>query len=446
MSPGYKSSLKPLTLTAIIFFTVSGGPYGLEPLLKNVSAPLAIALLVITPLLWSVPAILMVLELNSMMPKEGGYYWWVKEALGRKWGFFEGWWSWLFTVVDLAIYPVLFVQYLTYFFPGVDALQIPLCLGIIWVCTLLNLLGVLTVGRSSVILGAAVLLPFGVLFVSLFSTHSPGIPTGQSLLPSNGIVGLAMGLFTVMWNYLGWDNSSTVAEEVQKPVKSYLIGMGVAFTLIVLGYVFSTLAATTTGIDPTVLESEGFPSLGMLVGGWWLGAFIALGGMASALGLFLSILCAVSRLPKVMADDQLLPELFGRMTRRTAVPHISIITCSLIVSGMILWGFSNLLIIDVTLYGSALMLEFISLAVMRVKRPDAERPFRIPLTTPGILVLIALPALCILVAVFAILSSTNIHTGAALFAIGAVATGPVAWFFARKNPAPVEVEERRTGT
>jgi amino acid transporter len=113
----YRTALRPLSLTAIIFFTVSGGPYGLEPLLNNVAPGLALALIILMPLLWSVPVMLMVLELTSMMPEEGGYYRWVQEALGRRWGFYEGWWSWLYTMVDLAIYPVLFVQYLTYFLP-----------------------------------------------------------------------------------------------------------------------------------------------------------------------------------------------------------------------------------------------------------------------------------------------------------------------------------------
>jgi amino acid transporter len=134
-----------------------------------------------------------------------------------------------------------------------------------------------------------------------------------------------------------------------------------------------------------------------------------------------------------MADDRLMPAVFGRMTSRTAVPHVSIIACSLIVSGMILWSLSNLLIIDITLYGAALVLEFLTLVVLRVRRPHAERPFRIPAGTAGVIVLSALPTLCILIAVFAILSAKNAHTYAALFALAAVATGPVAWLFAKRD-------------
>jgi amino acid transporter len=120
--------IRPIQLVAVIFFTVSGGPYGLEPLLTYAGQHGAILLLLLTPLLWDVPAIYTVLELNSMMPVTGGYYKWVKYALGNRWGFYEGWWTWLYTFVDLAIYPVLFVIYADFFFPGADAYKLPLCL------------------------------------------------------------------------------------------------------------------------------------------------------------------------------------------------------------------------------------------------------------------------------------------------------------------------------
>src|SRR3984957_19800377 len=78
--------IRPLQLVAVIFFTVSGGPYGLEPLISYAGQHAAILILLITPVLWDLPAIFTVLELNSMMPVTGGYYQWVKRTLGKRWG------------------------------------------------------------------------------------------------------------------------------------------------------------------------------------------------------------------------------------------------------------------------------------------------------------------------------------------------------------------------
>src|SRR6476661_1755115 len=141
--------LRILPLAAVIFLTVSGGPYGLEPLLSYGGSHGALLILMLTPLLWDVPTIFVVMELNSMMPVTGGYYQWVKRALGLRFAFYEGWWTWLYTFVDLAIYPVLFVEYLSFFFPGIEAYKIPLCLAMIWISAGLNILGIVPVGKSS---------------------------------------------------------------------------------------------------------------------------------------------------------------------------------------------------------------------------------------------------------------------------------------------------------
>jgi len=170
--------IRPIQLVAVIFFTVSGGPYGLEPLVSYAGQHSALIILLITPLLWDIPAIFTVLELNSMMPITGGYYKWVKHTLGTRWGFFEGWWTWLYTFIDLAIYPGLFVVYASFFFPWLMDYRIPICLVFIWLSALLNILGIVPVGKTSLILGAAVVTPFIILFVLAFYHHSvTTIPT-----------------------------------------------------------------------------------------------------------------------------------------------------------------------------------------------------------------------------------------------------------------------------
>ncbi|HTY36286.1 MAG TPA: APC family permease [Bacteroidota bacterium] len=425
---GARGLLRPIQLTAVIFFTVSGGPYGLEPIIQYVGGGFALALILVTPLLWVLPAILMVLELNGMMPLNGGYYQWVKSGLGLKWGFYEGWWSWLFTFTDLAIYPVLFVQYLSFFVPEAAAYKIPVCLAIIWVSAILNLLGILPVGRSSVLLGLCVLVPFGILFGAAVHKGFSFTLTGMTLQTHGmGFTVFGMGMYTVMWNFLGWDNASSFVEEVHRPVRSYLVSTIAAFFLIVGFYFVSIWTGTATNMDAEVLTARGFPSLGLLVGGWWLGAIMSFGGIASALGLFLSILLAISRVPKAMADDGLLPEALSRVHPKHHVPHVSIIVCAVVVSGMIFWEFGDLLIIDVTLYGAALVLEFISLVVLRVRRPEDHRPFKIPLNVSGLIAMTVLPALCLVTALAAALSARTVYTNATLFAIGAVLTAPIAW-------------------
>ncbi|MDB5116964.1 MAG: hypothetical protein JWQ79_2456 [Mucilaginibacter sp.] len=426
-STKYLKKIRPLQLVAVIFFTVSGGPYGLEPLLAYAGQHGALLVLLITPLLWDVPAIFTVLELNSMMPVTGGYYKWVKYALGTRWGFYEGWWTWLYTFVDLAIYPVLFVEYASFFFPDLQTYKVPVCLCIIWASAGLNILGIVPVGRVSLFLGAAVLAPFIILFVLAFYHHSGGLFIPSPSLKGVAFPSLGMALYTVMWNCLGWDNTTTYAEEVEKPVRSYLISMFIAFAMVIIIYFLVIWVAQLSGINAAVLTDKGFPALGTLIAGRWLGSLLALGGMASTLGIYAAVLLSVSRVPQVMAEDSLLPAHLNKLHSRFQTPYISIIICSAVVSLMILWTFADLLIIDVTVYGAGLSLEYIALIKLRISNPDTPRPFKIPLNVTGLCLLLLLPVTVYFVALGGAFSSTAQTIKPAVFAIIALLSAEIFW-------------------
>ena len=432
--------IRPIQLVAVIFFTVSGGPYGLEPLLTYAGQHGAILLLLLTPLLWDVPAIYTVLELNSMMPVTGGYYKWVKYALGNRWGFYEGWWTWLYTFVDLAIYPVLFVIYAGFFFPGADAYKLPLCLVFIWTSAGLNILGIVPVGKVSLFLGAIVLTPFIILYVLAFYHHAGSIALPALSLKGISFPSLGMALYTIMWNCLGWDNTTTYAEEVENPIQSYLTSTFIAFAIVIVVYFLVIWVSQFSGISAARLKDEGFPAVATIIGGHWLGALIAVGGMASCLGIYASVLLSVSRVPMVMAEDKLLPSKLNKQHKRFNTPYISIIVCSVVVSAMVHWDLEALFIIDVTIYGAGLALEYISLIKLRINEPDTYRPFKIPLGVKGLCMVIALPTIIYFVAFTGALSSTQNGVMAALFAFILLCSAELLWQIVKRRKAFIKQE------
>jgi amino acid transporter len=421
-----KKKLHVWQLAAVIFFTVSGGPYGLEPLLGYAGEHAALLFLIITPFLWDVPALLTVLELNSMMPETGGYYQWVKKTLGLRFGFYEGWWTWLYTFVDLAIYPVLFVEYLSFFFPQAHAFKIPVCLVIIWSGALLNILGISPVGKTSLLLSVLVIVPFIILFILAVKDPAPFALPAPSL-KGVSFSSMGMALYTVMWNFFGWDNASTYAEEVDNPAQTYLKSVLISFATVIVLYVMVITASLHFKINAGTLNDQGFPALGLLAGGYWLGAAIAIGGMAGALGLFSAVLLSVSRVPEVMAHDKLLPAKIYSLHPKYGTPYISIIICAIVVSFMILWTFQDLIVIDVTLYGAGLFLEFITLLVLRIKAPDMSRPFRIPLPVHGLFALFLIPVIVFSIALSGALIAEGKMFLPAIFAVGALVSAEVAW-------------------
>src|SRR5713101_9059443 len=200
-----RNKLTLLPLAAATFFMVSGGPYGLEELVQQSGYLMALAILVLLPLVWSFPTGLMVGELSAAIPAEGGFYVWVRRAMGPFWGFQEAWLSLVASVFDMAIYPTLFTLYLGRLFPALAVGHRPLLLGaaMIAVCALWNLRGARSVGWGALVMSAILLAPFAVLGVASLCSPPDGPPAPASLS------GLWAGVLVALWNYMGWDNAST---------------------------------------------------------------------------------------------------------------------------------------------------------------------------------------------------------------------------------------------
>lgn len=114
---------KPLTLLpliALIFYDVSGGPFGIEDAVNAGGPLLAILGFLLLPLAWSVPEALITAELATAFPENSGFVAWVTAAFGPWWGFQEGFWKWLSGVTDNAVYPVIFLTYLQQVVPVLE--------------------------------------------------------------------------------------------------------------------------------------------------------------------------------------------------------------------------------------------------------------------------------------------------------------------------------------
>ncbi len=309
-------------LIAATCFMVSGGPYGLEDLVRDSGYAAAVLILLITPLIWSIPTALMVGELASAVADEGGYYVWVRRAFGPFWGFQEAWLSLIASIFDMALYPTLFVAYLSQIFPqlGIGHRGIALGVAMIAVCALWNLRGASSVGRSSLILGLLLLTPFAVIVINSI-VMAPLTP--DAVHHHQGSTSLLMGILVAMWNYMGWDNASTIAAEVESPQRTYPRAMAFSVLAVTSIYVVSVAAAWHAGIDPEIFHTGGWAGVGQLLGGHWLQLAIVLGGCLSAFAMFNSLVMSYSRLPYAMAKDNLLPKVFLMTVKSTDAPWVA---------------------------------------------------------------------------------------------------------------------------
>lgn len=426
--------LTTLPLVAATYFMVAGGPYGLEELLAKAGVWRAALVIVVTPFVWSLPTSLMVAELGAAIPEEGGYYAWVKRALGPFWGFQEAWLSLAASVFDMAIYPTLFVTYLARLWPAVGAHPTLVGGAMIAACVGANLGGAKAAGRASEALSVVLLAPFVLFVIYAFYKHS-GAAVAVAPPKDGDLLG---ALLVAMWNTMGWDNASTVADEVVRPQRTYPIAMLASVALVALTYAVPVVAVGVAGIDVRAWDTGAWVEAGGAVGGPWLATLVVVGGVACGVGMFNALLLSYSRIPAALADDGFLPKVFARRTRRTDAPWVSLVACSVAWAAMLGLSFDRLVTLDILLYGSALLLEFVALVVLRVREPDLARPFKAPGGLPGAIALGVGPA--VLLALSLVAGEREDVGGVSALAIGAaVALGGVPLYFAlrpRRDRAP----------
>ncbi len=363
---------------------VSGGTYGTEEIVHGAGYGRGILILLFLPVLWCLPTAFMIGELSSALPQEGGYYAWVRRGLGNFWGFQEAWLSLAASIFDMAIYPTLFVFYLKQMSPwfGMGNHGIYAGLFVIATCAVLNLAGIRVVGITSLWLFFLLSAPFALIVV--LAPFKMGSIAEVSATPSTTGLGLIGGVLIAMWNYMGWDNASTIAQEVERPQRTYPKAMIAAVILVALTYVLPFLAVSVAGVPSSLFGEDGSWAVvagaigGKILGIEWLRFLIVLGGMMSAFGMFNALVMSYSRLPLAMARDGMLPKFFGKTSGKSQAPWVAIIVCAGCWALCLGLGFKKLVTLDIMLYGASLMLEFVTLVVLRIREPELKREFRVP--------------------------------------------------------------------
>ena len=424
MTGRLRRELGLVPLAAVVFFNVSGGPYGIEDVVPSFGPGLALALLLLTPLVWSLPVSLVMSELASALPDEGGYVAWVRRAFGPFWSFQVGWWSWLDSFVDVAIYPALFVEYARFWHPAMTPSERwLLALAFIALLTVLNVLGVRPVGRAAVMLALAALLPVAALAVAgawtiRVAPWTPFLAERQSLG-----AGLGLGLAVVMWNYGGWDTPSTTLGETRRPERAFRAALMLTLPIVVAGYVLPITAALASGTsDWTTWSTGSLPRIAAAVGGPWLGHAVALGAVLSTAGLFMSLVLTNSRLPFVLARDHLMPAALGRVHARFGTPWVAIVASAAVYAAFAAFSFRDLIILNVWLYSLSLLVELAAFVRLRIAEPALPRPWRVPGGAPGMILVATLPTAF---ALFAMANAGPRNTAAGILA---ALTGPAVYW------------------
>lgn len=384
-----------LHLIFLIFYEVSGGPFGVEDSVQAAGPLLSLLGFLVFPLIWSVPEALITAEMGTMFPENGGYVVWVSTALGPYWGFQQGWMKWLSGVIDNALYPVLFLDYLK---SGIPALagglpRVAAALALTFLLTYMNYRGLAIVGSVAVLLGIFSILPFVVMGLVAI----PKLEPSRWFVMNLHDVDWNLYLNTLFWNLNYWDSISTLAGEVDNPKKNLPKALFFALILVVLSYFFPLLVGTGAIPLNRDLWTDGyFSDIAKILGGVWLRWWIQGAAAMSNMGMFVAEMSSDSFQLLGMAERGMLPEFFAKRSRH-GTPLIGILFSA---SGVILlsWlSFQEIIAAENFLYCFGMILEFIAFVLLRIKCPVASRPYKIPVGTVGAILMCIPPTILICV-------------------------------------------------
>ena len=417
---------------ALLFAYCAGGPFALESMISTSGPGLGLTFLLVVPLLFAVPIALATAEMTTLMPVEGGFYRWSRAALGEFWGFQSGWWNWTGTFLMAASYGVAMADYLESWFPMHSrAEHWAVAFAFLAVVAYLNVCGIHLVGKLTLILLLTMAVPLVVFIVmgfhqAHFNPFHPFLPTGA---PWQGAFGL--GLAIALWSYAGYEQLSTVIEEVENPARNFPIGLAIVVPLAIGIYVI-TLSAGLAALGNWREWDTGYlVTAARLVGGSGLGTGVFIASVIGNFVLLESTLLSVTRIPLTMAEDGYLYAGLAKVSARFGTPVRSILLTTVFCAGLAFFTVPQLIGVYAWTRMATSTLTVLSFLQLRRKYPDAPRSFRVAGGWVG--------AVAIVVAPTALFAWAMFYSDAATRKWGLVnlASGPVAYLWVRYR--------RRTG-
>jgi amino acid transporter len=376
-----------------MFSYTTGGPFGLESMVSTSGPGMALLYLLLIPVFWCIPVSLVSAELTTAMPVEGGFYRWSRFAFGDLWGFLAGWWNWSASFLLGGSYAVLFTDYLSnYYFPQIAGWKHWLVsFLLIAVITWLNVRGIQMVGKAATAFELFIFIPVIAVVVLGFVKwhHNPFVPLVPPHRPFREVfgVGLALGL----WLYSGYEQLSTVAEEVQDPQRTYPRALALVVPLSIATYFLPTFAALAAAGNWPDWKDGYFSTAAEIIGGPGLGNLMTIAAMVANVSLLNSTVLTTTRMPFVLAEDGYLPACLTRRHPRYGTPWIAILISAAIYAALAWHSLGDLISIYVWLRAATTVLTVLSAWGLRRKYPGMPRPFRIPGGAVGLHYVIALP-------------------------------------------------------
>jgi len=427
-SSSQHAALKRISLApfiAVLYAYCAGGPFGFEAIVSTSGPGMALIFLLTIPLLFSVPVSLATAEMATAMPVEGGFYRWTRAAFGDFWGFQCGWWNWTGTFLMSGAYGVIMADYIAGLTPLTKLQHWLIAFSFLVLVTWLNVLGIKLVGNLTLFLLFIALVPT-LIFTVLGFTHAqsnplhPWFPPDKPWQQSFGD-GLALGL----WVYSGYEQLSTVTEEVENPARNFPLALAIVVPLAVLSFVLPFAAGlASVGQWQTWDVNHFVPAARQLAGPWLEWAMFAAAAICTFV-LLDSTLLSASRLPFTMAEDGFLHHSLAKLHPKYGTPARAILISLPVLAVLAQFSLVRLIAVYAFFRAASTVMTLLSVWRLREGAPELERKFLVPGGAIGMAVVVAAPTLLF---AWALINSEGVTR---LWAVAGLSMGPLLYVYLR---------------
>jgi basic amino acid/polyamine antiporter, APA family len=323
-------------------------------------------------------------ELGGLFPHSGGEYVYLREAYGPAFGFLSGWVSfWIAFPGSIATLAAGLGATLAPLF-GWTGTRAPVLIGGVAIVglTLINAFGLRPGKWTQNILSLAKLAVFAILLLLGVVLPHPGVPTGLFPFFAGGETahGIAVALVPVLFAYTGWNAATYVGGEMRDPRRSLGRALTLGTALCILLYLLINLVyLRAMPVDELVATKEPARVAAMRLGGKAAAAVLSpLVALCVASSIQASVLVG-PRIYRAMALDGLFFRAFERLHPKTQVPLVALSAQSLVAIVLLVSGsFDQLLTFATSPIVAFSTLTVAAVIVLRLRRPQATREFRVP--------------------------------------------------------------------
>ncbi len=390
-------------------------------------------------------------ELAAALPEAGGEYVYLSAAYGPFWGYLYGWTQlWVAKSGSIATLAAGFYTYLTAFFPvlGIPVFIVPLHIGpggslleihygqlvaiaLIVILASVNYVGVRSGGNLQVFVTAVkMLLIAGIVLIGLFSGKGDFSHFAAHISSVRGIAGFFAAMVSALWAYDGWNNVSMVSSEIREPQRNLPRSLILGTAAVIATYLLINIAYFYVLTPAQVASSHRVAAdmMSNLYGSAAAGA-VTISVLISILAALNGSILSGARVPYAMARDGLFFRSVAVVHPKYKTPGNSMIllcawSCVVVLSG---W-FDDLY--NFVIFGSWVLylMTAVSVFVLRKKKPDLVRPYRVigyPLV----------PVLFIAMAALLLVSTLQTRPRESLMGLVLMGLGvPFYFYWKKRNP------------